>query len=71
MMINEMTAIFNSTIVNVGHYIASSSPSPWISLLAFFGLMFLIQTILKSGIDMIYIFAYIYGFIKWRRKKVR
>lgn len=59
----------NETITQAITQVTAPSIPLWISILALFGIIFLIQTLVKSGINIVYAGAYVYGFFKYLREK--
>ena len=56
----------NETISRVMEEVLQEPSSPlWIRLLAFVGLLWLLQTIGKTGINFVYLGAYIFGLFKF------
>lgn len=37
----------------------------WFILLALIGVIYLINTVFSTGVNLVYLLAYIYGFFKW------
>lgn len=65
--------MINETMTNITTQITAPGIPPWIQILALFGILFIIQMVFKTGINLIYAGAYIYGFFKylidkWRKK---
>ena len=63
--------MLNETIAQAMTQITAPSIPLWISILALFGIIFLVQSLFKSGINIVYAGAYIYGFFKYVYNKWR
>ncbi len=61
--------MINENAQYVGTSIATTPAPLWMKLLAIAGVIWILQTLAHTGINLIYFFAYVYGFIKWFIKK--
>ena len=65
--VTNSTGVVSSVVSGV---VLSDGVTLWIRLLALVGLLWLAQTTLKTGINVVYAFAYLYGIGKWALKKM-
>jgi len=63
--------MLNETIIETLDAITPAGTIWPIKLLAIFGLIFIMQTLLKTGVDLAYVVAYIIGAVKWISEKIR
>lgn len=67
-MLNE-TMIYYVNATAVG--IAQTDTSIWVKLLAILGLVFISRMMFSLSLNVVYLIAYIYGFLKWLIIKVK
>jgi len=63
--------MLNETIVETLNAITPTGVVWWMKLLAICGFIWLLQTLFKTGIVLVYVIAYIIGFFKWIIKKIQ
>lgn len=63
--------MLNETITQTISQVTAPGIPLWISILALFGIIFLVQSLFKSGVSIVYAGAYVYGLIKYFRNKWR
>lgn len=63
--------MLNETIVEMVNALTPAGVIWWIKVLAIIGFIWLVQTIFKSGVHLVYLIAYIYGTIVWLVDKIR
>lgn len=62
----------STTIISDSVTAIAQAPAPvWMKLLAFAGALWLFQTTFKTGVNIVYILAYIVGFFRWLYMKFK
>jgi hypothetical protein len=63
--------MINESISAVTHLIVDAPVSIWFKMLALMGVVYLINSVAKTGINVINIIFYVIGFIKFIVNKIR
>jgi hypothetical protein len=63
--------MLNETIVETMNAITPSGTIWIIKVLAIFGMFWLLQTLFKTGVNIVYLIAYIIASIGWLRRKIK
>lgn len=63
--------MLNETITQMLNVLTPAGVVWWMNILMIFGAMWLVMTLFKSGVNVIYLFAYIVGGVKFIIDKIR